>query len=567
MKKYVVVSVLLGLLTAVALAGVPTASDREEAARPARANPPYPGAKMSSTSNPIEALPEVQALRVEQQAAQARGDEPGARAIECRIQQYYLDRTPQQRTVGYPVALPEPQGGLLDPAPDVVIHPNQVMGTGADYEPDGTMWAVCSPLDSSVRVYNSTDAGQTWNYFTGFGWSTPCQFGRVQIVVGIGDSNFVHIFALLPFQDGDLVDVMYLHDGTYAGWAAVKSGADTVGDFSVCRDNIDPYFLHGAATNMSRGGSGTVAILRSMDFGRTWAQTQTWADGSNPSISTGVANSVYYTAAYASWSQGTLALVYNRTYGGGDWAETDITPDTFPVTAPVVAAAFTVPDSEAVLWWAWHHQTPSGIEVTACYSTDGGLSFSTPAPPASIPAGVQSWVDLKNYRSTGNTYVNISYFSMETTRRIYRQFASAGSPGVWSDTVRINNAEAFRNRDLTPWLVYSPGGPGTGAGCVFRQYDSPYAFCFNSPWTTAVAEPVAPGPARSGLAPSIVRGVLLLPEARGEKREARSELLDAAGRRVMNLAPGANDVSRVAAGVYFVDAGVGEPAVRVVIQR
>jgi hypothetical protein len=35
----------------------------------------------------------------------------------------------------------------------------------------------------------------------------------------------------------------------------------------------------------------------------------------------------------------------------------------------------------------------------------------------------------------------------------------------------------------------------------------------------------------------------------------------------MNLAQGANDVSRVAAGVYFVDAGVGEPAVRVVIQR
>jgi hypothetical protein len=517
--------------------------------------------------NPIEALPEVQALRVEQKAAQARGDEPGARAIESQIQRYYLDRTPQQRTIGYPVAVPEPQGGLLDPAPDVVIHPAQVNGTGTDYEADGTMWAVCSPLDSSVRVYNSTDAGQTWNYFTGFGWSTPCQFGRVQVVVGIGDSNFVHVFALLPFQDGDLIDVFYLHDGTYAGFAALKSGADTVSDFSVCRDNIAPYYLHASAVNTYRGGGSNNTILRSTDFGRTWAETQHWNDASNPSISTGAGASVYFTSAYATWYPGGLMMIYNRSYGGGDWVETDIQPDTFPVTAPVVAAAFTVPDSEAVLWLAWHHTAGSMIEVTACYSTDGGLTFSTPAPTANLPTAVQSWVDLKNYRVLGNTYVNISYFSLETTRRVYRQFASAGNPGVWSDTLRINNEEAYRARELTPWLVYSPGGPGSGAGCVFMHYISPDAFCWNSPWTTAVAEPVAPEPARFGLVPSIVRGALDLGAYSKQHSAYRAELLDISGRKVMSLAPGANDVSRVAPGVYFVEAGAGQPAARVVIQR
>lgn len=274
MKKYVVVSVLLGLLTAVALAGALTTSDREEPMRPARANPPYPGARANSISNPVDALPEVQALRAEQRAAQAQGDEPGARSIESRIQQYYLDATPPQSPFGHPVAVPEPQGGLLDPALDVVIYPNQVNGTGTDYEADGTMWTVCSPLDSSVRIYNSTDHGQTWNYFRGFGWSTPCQFGRVQVVVGVGDSNFVHVFALLPFQDGDLVDVIYHRDGVSAGWAAVKSGADTVGDFAVCRDNTPPYYLHASAVNTYRGGLANNRIMRSTDFGRTWAETQ-----------------------------------------------------------------------------------------------------------------------------------------------------------------------------------------------------------------------------------------------------------------------------------------------------
>jgi hypothetical protein len=515
---------------------------------------------MSNTNNPVEALPEVQALRADEKAAQARGDEPGARAIENQIQRYYLDRTPQQRTIGYPVAVPEPQRGLLDPAPDVVIHPAPVNGTGTDYETDGTMWAVCSPLDSTVRIYNSTDAGQTWNYFTGFGWSTPCQFGRVQVVVGIGDSNFVHVFALLPFQDGDLIDVIYLHDGTYAGFAAVKSGADTVGDFSACRDNVSPYYLHAVATNRSRGGSGTVTVLRSTDFGRTWAETQHWSDGMEPSISTGARTGVYYSSAYATWNPGQLAVVYNHSYGTGDWGETDIHQDTFAVTAPVVAAAFTEPDSEAVLWCAWHHVAGSIIEVTASYSTDGGVTFSTPAPTANLPTGIQSWVDLKNYRSVGNTYVNISYFSMDASyRRVFRQFASTGDPGAWSDTLRINYEEAFRAHELTPWLVYAPGGPGSGAGCVFRHYAAPYNFCFNSPWTTAVAEPVAPEPARFGLVPSIVRGTLTLAPA--------ASLMDAAGRRVMNLAPGANDVSRVAPGVYFIQASAGQPAARVVIQR
>ena len=567
MKKYVVVSVLLGLLTAVAFAGALTTSDREEPMRPARANPPYFGARANSISNPVDALPEVRALRVEQRAAQARGDEPGARAIENRIQQYYLDATPPQSPIGHPVVVPAPQGGLLYPAPDVVIYPSTVNGTGADYEADGTMWAVCSPPDSTVKVYKSTDAGATWNYFQGFGWGPACQFGRVQVVVGIGDSNFVHIVALLPLQDGDLVDIICLHDGTFVGWAAVKSGADTVSDFSVCRDNISPYYLHAVATNMLRGGSGTVSILRSQDFGRTWAQTQTWADGSNPSISTGAGSSVFYTSAFATWSPGGLAMIYNHSYGTGTWTETDIAPDTFPVAAPVVAAAFTTPDSQAVLWWAWHHTVGSVAEVTACYSTDGGVTFSTPTPTANLPTGIQSWVDLKNYRSTGNTYVNLSYFSIESNyRRVFRQFASAGTPGAWSDTLRINNEEAIRTRELTPWLVYSPGGPGSGAGCVFRHYNAPYDFCFNSPWTTAVAEPTTPEPVRSGRAPSIVRGVLRM-EDRGQMTGDRTELLDAAGRNVLALHAGANDVSHVAPGVYFVRAGAGQPAARVVIQR
>ena len=50
--------------------------------------------------------------------------------------------------------------------------------------------------------------------------------------------------------------------------------------------------------------------------------------------------------------------------------------------------------------------------------------------------------------------------------------------------------------------------------------------------------------------PTIVRGVLQL--AIDECRVSNAELLDAAGRKVMELRGGANDVSRLAPGVYFV---------------
>ena len=70
-------------------------------------------------------------------------------------------------------------------------------------------------------------------------------------------------------------------------------------------------------------------------------------------------------------------------------------------------------------------------------------------------------------------------------------------------------------------------------------------------------------------AATIVRDVLLLP-ASGVERQASSALLDISGRNVLDLAPGANDVSRLAPGIYLVrSASGGERSAvgKVVIQR
>jgi len=63
---------------------------------------------------------------------------------------------------------------------------------------------------------------------------------------------------------------------------------------------------------------------------------------------------------------------------------------------------------------------------------------------------------------------------------------------------------------------------------------------------------------------TIVRGILFLPWDMTETRSGVSDrvprpvLLDATGRRVMSLRPGANDVSRLPTGVYFVQSPTGD---------
>jgi len=88
--------------------------------------------------------------------------------------------------------------------------------------------------------------------------------------------------------------------------------------------------------------------------------------------------------------------------------------------------------------------------------------------------------------------------------------------------------------------------------------------------SAGVAEGRKPQASSPKLMPTIVRGVLFLPTATSHKPQAAS-LMDITGRKVLDLKAGANDVRRLAAGVYFVRAVSREPSAvschRVVLTR
>jgi hypothetical protein len=82
----------------------------------------------------------------------------------------------------------------------------------------------------------------------------------------------------------------------------------------------------------------------------------------------------------------------------------------------------------------------------------------------------------------------------------------------------------------------------------------------------AIAEPQPPV-AHKPVGATIARAVLHVPETEMTNAQYPMTLLDVAGRRVMDLQPGENDVRHLSPGVYFVQ---GEPAARptkVIIQR
>ena len=144
----------------------------------------------------------------------------------------------------------------------------------------------------------------------------------------------------------------------------------------------------------------------------------------------------------------------------------------------------------------------------------------------------------------------------DSARYMKLELSTTGPSGPWQDIcVGVLNNGRFQWK-VPDWVMSSDCYIRYMAIDVYRMPPetaiavTPRAFTIGDTMSGVVEshKPQAPG---TKFGATMVRGVLFLPEARGEKREARGELLDVAGRKVLDLKPGANDVSRLSPGVYF----------------
>lgn len=122
--------------------------------------------------------------------------------------------------------------------------------------------------------------------------------------------------------------------------------------------------------------------------------------------------------------------------------------------------------------------------------------------------------------------------------------------GSWADVVPLaDTCPAYR------WCLFAWNLLGEAAMPVWV------------PSVVGVEESRRPRASTDKLGPTVVRGVLHVgpqPTADGLQK---TELLDAAGRKVMDLRPGENSVAGLPAGVYYVSAGPGTGGSRVIILK
>jgi len=237
-------------------------------------------------------------------------------------------------------------------------------------------------------------------------------------------------------------------------------------------------------------------VCRSADFGKTWAPVDTFANCDRPHMAAGAGNHIYLSGvpSQAYWRGWVVQVISTNWGGNGSWKHCSFQPDSGYTFDAAVSPAFTLPPGSATVWSAYSHvnMSTSTYEILAMHTTDAGDNWYGPTTICHLPGRDAGYVDLKNYNSVGNTYMNIVYWR---DNNVYHHWVNAPTPTVWSDSFRVNKTYYSPiGIDVGPQLCYSPGG-GSGGGAVWMSTDST-RILWNSGWMTGIgAGSIAPEPA------------------------------------------------------------------------
>ena len=441
-----------------------------------------------------------------------------------------------------------------DPAPffwgtDRLVYPGVLRSFACDYDTNGYIYVAVSAPDSQVKIYRSTDHGNTWSSFIAFFHGTKDYYTKVGLVVTEGDSGFVYIFVRHRLNGGDLMYIRTNKINPSVGFmsGSIGNSADTIDDFSICEDNYNPnYWLYCLYANEHRNGANNGKFLRSLTYGRTWVDTTNWNYGWDPSISF-VHSATLLTASRlpTGVSVPTGQRIYferNTSFGSPTYWRpvVGVAADTFAAWDPCVAASNTIPDSLATVWvFFTHNYYNSGdYDMDYAYSTNGGTTFTT-GQHLGFTSSQEEFANIRQYRIYPNSYVNICYTKYTlspSTSNVYWTWTNNTTPTGWADTTRVNNAEA--STSMGGLLVYSPHSSGGGGGVVYPRF-GPDSLFFDANWTGVEETPQA-NQTRIGIdiAPNPFTNHIMIGYQVNKASKVSAIIYDASGREVKSIANG-----------------------------
>ncbi len=417
-------------------------------------------------------------------------------------------------------------------------------------------------IGATKGIYRTTDAGASWS-----GPYQPPYSGLVDCILTFADSAGQ---ALATNGSG----VLRTTD-QWGDWGSLGV-LDTVHVTALAVSNNTPQNTYAAIAGFG--------VFSSTDDGQDWSRCRSFVG----------ADSVVCLAANSNdlWALADTGLYYSVNGGGtwtleGDWFDSAGAVAVSPLLANITVATGQCHDSLAVSSTTdrgqnWEHSL-------LCAGGMGRAVVGSPVEPGRFVVGGDSAGSpvLFSTRDTGRTWLrvgsgldgvvhsllfpNVVFLFGGTSAGVFtsndtgRSWQYGGLSHVnsivrtqYGDVLVGTDSGAYANWG-SGWRDYSGGLLDSAVTSIELDPSSYYAFAGTRTAGLFIGyEPEGINEGREAPArpwnsgATITRGVLFLAGERGAGNGNRSALVDVSGRRVMNLRPGANDVSRLSPGVYLV---------------
>ncbi len=392
-----------------------------------------------------------------------------AREVPCEIE-------PQVEFVNQEVP------SILDWGTDVAIDTSYIASYDVDYDMQtGYLFAAVAPqLDSCVRLYRSTDNGRHWVFLWSMYHTPKSIYWNVGLIVGRGDSNFIYVFMKHSIDNGDIYLFRWTFDLSQYTHYGVATGADTISDFSVCRDYRSNYGLYCMWQNENHADY-NAKLHRSFTYGRTW-DSQSGYNIIDSHISFGATSYLLFTAT--SYDRNLVVFQDNRNYGDpGSWRfGTIVSFDTFNHYRPKVASVLTTPDSQATTWvlyeYNWRNTGDYDIRYAVRFN-DWGDTWRRGFTLSASYIADEFCPDIKHYKLSNYPWVCATYMAADSgwddSVNVYWTYAGKDLPTYWEPCIRVNDSLWNEGGWLGPKIIWNPTAGGLGA-VVFCRGGSMFLF-------------------------------------------------------------------------------------------
>jgi hypothetical protein len=346
---------------------------------------------------------------------------------------------------------------------DVTIVEGQVEG-GISIASDtsGNLYAVrCSTdVSTTLIIYKSTDAGETWFHLTQTGAPSGSLLHPVLLTGSNGDK--LYLFNLYSSLNG-IIRLLRYHqeNGAWDGNWEVKVDSDTITYFSACTDMGKGDHLM-VAFQRERMGYLTPDIYTtvSTDQGETWSDGYyLTGDGSHPDIAYG--NDGYVYLVYEKYLGGPdqeIGFIRSDNYGApASWDDRQyLTSDSYDDTYPKVAGLHHALPDDAHVWVAYNHDWGNGnIDLYYAHSSDGGLNWSKDQPLANSTDYDEMACDLWAKPDETYNWMSVCYLkhklvlfsSVEEYSEVHRAYVSRSFPTIWYSGGQVSDSTAAKSED------------------------------------------------------------------------------------------------------------------------